>query len=303
MPDKDLLDLLNLIAAFKRNLESKQFTQAEKLVQKTTPALHKLGAFSLTDSIDDELFCLAREALELSAITSLHLRKNDPQKQALFTTSYKLLKPFYDKEQALQMAKDPALEKLNPSASQRNKITALYLVYLLSEGNITEFDTILAGLRDVDEDSVKNDPLLKYPIDLAASMTDGRYNVAWEQLKKQTRKEANSEELSGQAKLPEEFEIFSPDLLRTIRMWMAASAEKAYESLSISSAKDVLKLDSEGDVVEFAQARGWILRDGKIYFPESEAEQMQGTEKSASSASRTIIENGISYAQQLGTIV
>lgn len=93
------------------------------------------------------------------------------------------------------------------------------------------------------------------------------------------------------------------DLLRTIRMWMAASAEKAYESLSISSAKDVLKLDSEGDVVEFAQARGWILRDGKIYFPQSGAEQMQGTEKSASSASRTIIENGISYAQQLGTIV
>ncbi|OJD15404.1 hypothetical protein AJ78_04336 [Emergomyces pasteurianus Ep9510] len=303
MPDKKLLELQELIHAFKSNLERKQFTQAEKLVQKTTPILHKLGAFSLTDSIDDELFSLAREALELSAITSLHLREHDPTKQALFTTSYKLLKPFYDKEQALQMAKDPALERLNPSASQRNKITALYLVYLLSEGNITEFDTVLAGLRDVDEDSVRNDPLLQYPIDLAASMTDGRYNVAWEQLRNQTRRDANSADLSGQTKLPEEFQIFSPDLLSTIRMWMAASAEKAYESLSISSAKDVLKLDSERDVMEFAQARGWILRDGRIYFPQSDATQMQGSDKSVSGASRTIIENGISYAQQLGTIV
>ncbi|EEQ88464.1 hypothetical protein RJZ56_004790 [Blastomyces dermatitidis] len=303
MPDKDLGELLDLIAAFKSNLQRKQFNQAEKLVQKTAPILHKLGAFSLTTSIDDKLFCLAREALELSAITSLHLREDDPRNQALFTTSYKLLKPFYDREQALQMAKDPALERLNPSASQRNKITALYLVYLLSEGNITEFDTVLAGLRDVDEDSVKNDPMLKYPIDLAASMTDGRYNVAWEQLKQQARKKGNSEALSGQAKLPEEFEIFSPVLLSTIRMWMAASAEKAYESLSISSAKDVLKLDSEGDVVEFAESRDWILRDGRIYFPQSEAEQVQGSEKSASRASRSIIENGIGYAQQLGTIV
>ncbi|PGH03275.1 hypothetical protein GX51_04145 [Blastomyces parvus] len=303
MPNKDLGELLDLIAAFKNNLQRKQFSQAEKLVQKTTPILHKLGAFSLSASIDDKLFYLAREALELSAITSLHLSQDDPTNQALFTTSYKLLKPFYDREQALRMAKDPALERLNPSASQRNKITALYLVYLLSEGNITEFDTVLAGLRDVDEDSVKNDPMLKYPIDLAASMTDGRYNVAWEQLKQQARKKGNSEAVSGQAKLPEEFEIFSPVLLSTIQMWMAASAEKAYESLSISSAKDVLKLDSEGDVVEFAQARGWILRDGRIYFPQSETEPTQGSEQSASRASRSIIENSISYAQQLGTIV
>lgn len=84
---------------------------------------------------------------------------------------------------------------------------------------------------------------------------------------------------------------------------MAASAEKAYESLSISSAKDVLKLDSEGDVVEFAQARGWVLRDGRIYFPQSEVEHAQGSETSVSHASRAIIENGIGYAQQLGTIV
>ncbi|EEH10791.1 conserved hypothetical protein [Histoplasma capsulatum G186AR] len=303
MSGKDVKDLLDLIAAFKSNLQHKQFYQAEKLVQKTAPILHKLGAFSLTDSVDDKLFCLAREALELSTITSLRLGENDPKNQVLFTTGYKLLKPFYDREQALQMAKDPALQRLNPSASQRNKITALYLVYLLSEGNITEFDTVLAGLRDVDEDSVKNDPLLKYPIDLAASMTDGRYNVAWEQLKHQTRNKKNSGGLSGQAKLPEEFEIFSPVLLSTIRMWMAASAEKAYESLSISSAKDVLKLDSEGDVVEFAQARGWVLRDGRIYFPQSEVEHAQGSETSVSHASRAIIENGIGYAQQLGTIV
>ncbi|EDN07837.1 predicted protein [Histoplasma mississippiense (nom. inval.)] len=244
MSGKDVKDLLDLIAAFKSNLQHKQFYQAEKLVQKTAPILHKLGAFSLTDSVDDKLFCLAREALELSTITSLRLGENDPKNQVLFTTGYKLLKPFYDREQALQMAKDPALQRLNPSASQRNKITALYLVYLLKFGGFV-----------------------------------------------------------GTNKIAEEFEIFSPVLLSTIRMWMAASAEKAYESLSISSAKDVLKLDSEGDVVEFAQARGWVLRDGRIYFPQSEVEHTQGSETSVSHASRAIIENGIGYAQQLGTIV
>jgi 26S proteasome regulatory subunit N12 len=67
----------------------------------------------------------------------------------------------------------------------------------------------------------------------------------------------------------------------------------------------LLFLDSEGAVVEFAKERGWILRDGRIYFPVHEQGEQPGQrpEKDVLQASGTIIENAIGYARQLETIV
>ena len=42
--------------------------------------------------------------------------------------------------------------------------------------------------------------------------------------------------------------------------------------------------------------RGWVVRDGRIYFPEEESEK-------EALASNKIIENAIGYAQELETIV
>lgn len=54
--------------------------------------------------------------------------------------------------------------------------------------------------------------------------------------------------------------------------------------------------------MEFAQKRGWVLRDGRIYFP-VEADTATRSEKDILVASGTIIENAIGYARELETIV
>lgn len=93
-------------------------------------------------------------------------------------------------------------------------------------------------------------------------------------------------------------------LTRQIRSEIASSSERAYPSLPLSSTKSLLFLDSEGDVVEFARARGWTVRDGTIYFPSADAAaQEAGEEAQQEKASQRVIDNALGYARQLETIV
>ena len=55
-------------------------------------------------------------------------------------------------------------------------------------------------------------------------------------------------------------------------------------------------------MVQFAQARGWLAKDGRIYFPEQEAEA-RAADKDVMSASGAVIENTLGYARKLETIV
>lgn len=70
----------------------------------------------------------------------------------------------------------------------------------------------------------------------------------------------------------------------------------------MASAKNLLFLDSEGAVVEFAQARSWVVKDGRIYFPLQQEDQA-ASEKDILAASGQIIENTIGYARELEMIV
>jgi len=105
-------------------------------------------------------------------------------------------------------------------------------------------------------------------------------------------------------------------LVGTIRHEIASCSEKAYASLPVSNAKQLLFLESEGAVVDFAGEvrlllittamppgradellqRDWDVRDGRIYFPRDDGEK-------ASLSSTNIINNTIGYAQELETIV
>ena len=91
-------------------------------------------------------------------------------------------------------------------------------------------------------------------------------------------------------------------LVGTIRSEIASCSEKAYPSLPMASAKNLLFLDSEGSVVEFAQGRGWVVKDGRVYFPLQQEDQM-GSEKDILAASGQVIENTIGYARELEMIV
>lgn len=90
-------------------------------------------------------------------------------------------------------------------------------------------------------------------------------------------------------------------LIPRIRAEIASCSERAYTSLPVSSTKDLLFLESDGAVVQFAQSRGWTVgKDGRLYFPalEGVAEEDADTE-----VTQTAIENTLGYARELEMIV
>ena len=52
--------------------------------------------------------------------------------------------------------------------------------------------------------------------------------------------------------------------------------------------------------MSFAKDRGWVVKDGRIYFPDGEGVR---NEKEILVASGQVIENTIGYARELETIV
>ena len=91
-------------------------------------------------------------------------------------------------------------------------------------------------------------------------------------------------------------------LEHTIRLEIASCSEKSYPFVPISSAKTLFFLESEGAVLQFAKDRGWIARDGRIFFPNQQGESVR-SEREILRASGQVIENTIGYARELETIV
>lgn len=60
--------------------------------------------------------------------------------------------------------------------------------------------------------------------------------------------------------------------------------------------------------MDFAKARGWLLRDGMIYFPKESEVVDEDSEGAADvgakdAMSKLVIENALGYARELETIV
>ncbi|CRK16382.1 hypothetical protein BN1708_017488, partial [Verticillium longisporum] len=200
-----------------------------------------------------------------------------------FTRYVHQLQPFYDL----------GPDALRPNPAERNKITGLYMLLLLTQGRYAEFHSELESLatRDGggDAEAVEGDRYLGYPIRLERWLMEGSYDRVWKAMK--------SREVPC-----EEYSVFSEILTSQIRSEIASSSERAYPSLPISSTKSLLFLDSEGAVVEFAKRRGWLIRDGNIYFPDTaEASVEEGGQQKE--LSKMVIENTLGYARELETIV
>ncbi|KAL5337332.1 SAC3/GANP/Nin1/mts3/eIF-3 p25 family-domain-containing protein [Aspergillus crustosus] len=275
-------ELKSLVSDLNNAVNRKQFDTANGLLSRVKRILLLQNALIPTPSTSPDLLVFAREILELGALAAI--RQTDAPS---FTRYYQQLQPFYDLERDTTNAK-----KIDSKTSQRSKITGLYLLLLLSSGDGASFHTVLEGLVEeasLNGKSVEDDPFIKYPVDLERNLMEGSYDKVW--------RETNSERVPS-----EDFALFSNVLVGTIRSEIADCSEKAYPSLPISNAKNLLFLESEGAVMEFAQQRGWTLRDGRIYFP-VEPEASTRSEKDILVASGTIIENAIGYARELETIV
>lgn len=310
-------ELRSILSELHTSLEQKQLDQAQTLLSRAKRTLLQLNALIPTPSTPEPLLSLAREALELGAITSI--RQGDAPS---FTRYYQQLLPFYDAERHIY-ATSGSNAQVDMSTSQRSKITGLYLLLLLSMGNNTDFHTVLEGLvveASLNGYSVEDDPYIKYPVELERSLMEGSYDKVWRETKSERVPAEDFGLFSSVRYFYRDFFLILSSmanvqilvfgekvLVGTIRSEIADCSEKAYPSLPISNAKNLLFLDSEGAVVEFAKERKWILKDGRVFFPVHEqGPQGQGgqrSEKDILQASGTIIENSIGYARQLETIV
>ncbi|KAL8812180.1 MAG: hypothetical protein Q9200_001220 [Gallowayella weberi] len=242
--------------------------------------LLNLNALIPTPTTSPQVLLLARQTLETGALLSIRLQQPDA-----FTRYYQQLLPFYEFPDSSYQTSNSHLK------SQRSKVTGLYLLLLLTKGDYAGFHTVLEGL-EVEQagkgKGLEGDEFISYPIKLERWLMEGSYDRVWGATKRDG--------------VPsDEFGVFTEVLVGTIRDEIASCSEKAYPSLPIASGKNLLFLESEGSVVEFAQGRGWAVKDGRIYFPQQQ-EDMR-TEKEILVASGQVIENTIGYARELETIV
>ncbi|KAL8375671.1 hypothetical protein RB595_006992 [Gaeumannomyces hyphopodioides] len=266
------------------------YPDAAKLLSKAKLLLLRLGALTPTvttpaagaspsASQPASQLALARETYEQGALYSIRARDADG-----FVRYVRQLSPLYEL---------PA-SSLPPNLPERSKVTGLYLLLLLTQGRYDEFHSELEALsaREGGGGSVdvEGDRYLGYPIRLERWLMEGSYDRVWKAMKK--------------GEVPcEEYGVFSEILTSQIRSEIASSSERAYPSLPISSTKSLLFLDSEGAVVDFAASRGWVVRDGHIYFPATAGSAADDGDQAEKPISQMFIENTLGYARELETIV
>ena len=279
------------------SLSANNLSNASSLLSQAKISLLKLNALVPSPATSTQHLLLARELLEIGALVSI--RQKDPES---FTRYYQQLQPFYSLPHDRWGSSD--------KGGNQSKITGLYLLLLLSQGDYASFHTLIEGLemayggrKRLDEDA-----FIQYPMRLEQALMEGSYDRVWGETK-------------GERVPSPEFGVFSEVflilsivvlfvqvlrckqvLVNTIRSEIASCSERAYPSLPISNAKNLLFLDSEGAVIQFAQSRGWVAKEGRIYFPAQQEELAQG-EKDILATSDKVIENTLEYARKLETIV
>ncbi|KAI1080302.1 SAC3/GANP/Nin1/mts3/eIF-3 p25 family-domain-containing protein [Whalleya microplaca] len=282
MAERTVQQLINQL----KSNPGQPYPEASAQLSKAKLSLLQLGAATPTPTTPPAHLALAREVYEQGALFSIRARSAEA-----FTRYVAQLAPFYE------------LGSPSAGSDERNKVTGLYLLLLLTQGRYAEFHSELEalGVREGGGTAaIENDRFLGYPVKLERWLMEGSYDRVWKSMK--------SREVPS-----EEYGVFSEILTSQIRSEIASSSERAYPSLPLSSTKSLLFLDSEGAVVDFARDRGWSIRDGHIYFPSStttargeggeEGETSGGRGSGEKEVSQMVIENTLGYARELETIV
>ncbi|RDA94565.1 hypothetical protein CP533_2712 [Ophiocordyceps camponoti-saundersi (nom. inval.)] len=273
MAERNLTHILSQL----KSSPSMSYPEANSLLSKAKLAILQLKALTPKSSVPSHLLALARETYEQGALFAIRARQPEA-----FTRYVQQLQPFYELPSS----------RLPPNLPERNKITGLSLLLLLTQGRYAEFHSELESLANRDgggsPGDVEGDSYLGFPIRLERWLMEGSYDRVWKAMKS--------------SEVPcDEYSVFSEILKNQIRSEIAASSERAYQSIPLSSTKSLLFLDSEGEVIQFAKHRGWAVRNGHIFFPDAADTDEDGGQ--GKDFSQMIIENTLGYARELETIV
>ncbi|KAK9451739.1 SAC3/GANP/Nin1/mts3/eIF-3 p25 family-domain-containing protein [Limtongia smithiae] len=251
-----------LAAAF----AAKQYSACAAMLPALKVRLAQLNLLVPLPSSDVSLLALARDILEIGALTLIYLRED-----ALFSSYLAQLSPFYRLRDMIQ-----------PPSSNEKKLIALRLLLLLSHNHIAEFHTELETL----EDETETDTYIRYPVMLERWLMEGSYDKVWKATTQRSEVPA------------EEFALFSDILVDTIRNEIGTCSEKAYASLPLANAKHLLFFSDDADLKDFVKKREWTVVNDRIFFPQQSAEALE-----SDMAMENIIENTLGYARELETIV
>lgn len=180
MAEKDLQTITSqLQTALQRDPSS-----AGPLLSRAKLLLLQANALMPSPTTNPAALAAARGILELGALISI--KQQDPDS---FTRYFHSLSPFYSLPPSA----------LAPAGSQRSKITGLYLLLLLSQGDYAGFHTVLEGLEVEGEKEgrrLDEDAFVQYPVRLEQALMEGAYDRVWGETK-------------GERVPSEEFSVFS----------------------------------------------------------------------------------------------
>lgn len=161
--------LSQVLAQLKKS-PSMPYSDANALLSKAKLALLQLKALTPSSSTPQNILALARETYEQGALFAIRARNPDA-----FTRYVQQLQPYYELPSA----------SLAPNLPERNKVTGLSLLLLLTQGRYAEFHSELESLanREGGGGDVEGDRYLGYPIRLERWLMEGSYDRVWKAMK------------------------------------------------------------------------------------------------------------------------
>jgi len=176
---------------------------APQLLSRAKISLLHLNALVPSPSTSTQHLHLAREVLETGALISIQLK--DPE---AFTRYFAQLQPFYDlpssrygENNTSSHGSDISSQRVTRSTTShssqspfqtsgnRSKITGLYLLLLLSQGDYAGFHTEIEKLENSGFATqghggiLGDDPFIAYPIRLEQALMEGSYDRVWGETK------------------------------------------------------------------------------------------------------------------------
>ncbi|KAI9596674.1 SAC3/GANP/Nin1/mts3/eIF-3 p25 family-domain-containing protein [Syncephalis fuscata] len=212
---------------------------------------------------------LAREVLEIGAQWSIRAR-DIPSFERYFAQ----LKVYYT-----DLSKWQIIKQL-PESNNKYPLIGLNLLCLLSQQRIDEFHLML---ETIDPQAMRDNTFIRHPVALEQNLMEGSYNRVLA--------------LRTDAPAPE-YVYFMEILENTIRDEIASGLEKAYNSLSMNDAAQLLSIKSLPDLATFATERNWKVN------PSEQRIEFATTDNAAEAVpTEDMVDQILRYARELETIV
>lgn len=229
------------------------------------------------------------------------LSASDAGDIAQFDKSYQQLRPIYAADTS---NRSTTTRTTSSSKKKKNVITALHLLMLLSESSVSQFHSEIESLSETTLAS----PEIQWVNHIEQGIMEGSYQEVRNLL----------------SRPPDQaFERWGTLMTESIRAEIAECSASAYASLPLVNLTTLLMLQNVKETEQFAGERGWLIKDGRVFFPKQQQQQQQdghptdqGSEAfgaemmvdskdlaSAQSARELLIRQTLGYARELESIV